>query len=162
MTPIRVMLCDDSLVARGALARLLAVDPSIQVVAQAPDGHQAIAALGAMPAAERPHVVGMVATLSDAAPENDCRPAVDPLLRSLLACCGGRVATAILTGMGQDGLAGCRALAATGGLVLAQDEASSVVWGMPGAVARAGLAAALGPPKDIAARLLAACAGAGA
>jgi two-component system chemotaxis response regulator CheB len=355
------MLCDDSLVARGALARLLAVDPSIQVVAQAPDGHQAIAALGAMPAAERPDLVlldlempvmdgltalplilraapgvqvivasalsqrgaaaamqalragavdyvpkpaaaqggmadprfgeelrakvtgwarmrrargaartatapappplpaaparpapaarplaiaigcstggpqalaalvgaltrpppvpvlvvqhmpagftalladhlnrlgrlpcaeaqdgqailpgrlylapgdrhllvrgagpGMVATLSDAAPENDCRPAVDPLLRSLLACCGGRVATAILTGMGQDGLAGCRALAATGGLVLAQDEASSVVWGMPGAVARAGLAAALGPPKDIAARLLAACTGGGA
>ena len=103
--------------------------------------------------------IGMVAQLSDGAPENYCRPAVDPLLRSLLGCCGGRVVTAILTGMGQDGLAGCRALAAAGGLVMAQDEASSVVWGMPGAVARAGLAAALAPPEDIAARLLAACAG---
>jgi two-component system chemotaxis response regulator CheB len=102
---------------------------------------------------------GMVAQLSDGAPENYCRPAVDPLLRSLLGCCGGRVVTAILTGMGQDGLAGCRALAAAGGMVMAQDEASSVVWGMPGAVARAGLAAALAPPEDIAARLLAACAG---
>ena len=101
----------------------------------------------------------MVAHLSDGAAENFCRPAVDPLLRSLLACCGGRVATAILTGMGQDGLAGCRALAAAGGTVMAQDEASSVVWGMPGAVARAGIAAALAPPEDIAARLLAACAG---
>ena len=103
--------------------------------------------------------IGMVAQLSDGAPENYCRPAVDPLLRSLLGCCGGRVVTAILTGMGQDGLAGCRALAAAGGLVMAQDEASSVVWGMPGAVARAGVAAALAPPEDIAARLLAACAG---
>ena len=103
--------------------------------------------------------IGMVAQLSDGAPENYCRPAVDPLLRSLLGCCGGRVVTAILTGMGQDGLAGCRALAAAGGMVMAQDEASSVVWGMPGAVARAGLAAALAPPEDIAARLLAACAG---
>jgi two-component system chemotaxis response regulator CheB len=100
---------------------------------------------------------GLVAHLSDGAPENFCRPAVDPLLRSLAACCGGRVVTAILTGMGQDGLAGCRALAAAGGPVLAQDEASSVVWGMPGAVARAGLAASLSPPEDIAARLLAAC-----
>jgi two-component system chemotaxis response regulator CheB len=355
--PIRVMLCDDSLVARGALARLLAVDPSIRVVAQAPDGRQAIATLDAMATADRPDVVlldlempvmdgltalplilraapgvqvivasalsqrgaaaamqalragavdyvpkpaaaqggmadprfgeelrakiagwarmrrargatrpappalaapsparaqpglparpqaiaigcstggpqalaalvgaltrpppvpvlvvqhmpagftalladhlnrlgrlpcteaqdgeailpgrlylapgdrhllvrgggsGMVAHLSDAAPENYCRPAVDPLLRSLLGCCGGRVVTAILTGMGQDGLAGCRALAAAGGMVMAQDEASSVVWGMPGAVARAGLAAALAPPEQIAAKLLAACAG---
>jgi len=101
----------------------------------------------------------MVAHLSNGAPENFCRPSVDPLLHSLLGCCGGRVVTAILTGMGQDGLAGCRALAAAGGMVMAQDEASSVVWGMPGAVARAGLATALAPPEDIAARLLAACAG---
>lgn len=99
----------------------------------------------------------LVAQLSDGPPENFCRPAVDPLLRSLVAACGGRVVAAILTGMGHDGLAGCRALAAAGGAVLAQDEASSVVWGMPGAVARAGLAATLAPPEEIAARLLAAC-----
>jgi two-component system chemotaxis response regulator CheB len=101
---------------------------------------------------------GFVARLSDGPPENFCRPAVDPLLRSLQACCGGRVLTAILTGMGQDGLQGARGLRAAGGTVLAQDEASSVVWGMPGAVARAGLAEALLPPEEIAARILAACA----
>lgn len=91
-----------------------------------------------------------MARLSGGPPENFCRPAVDPLLRSLAACCGGRLVAAILTGMGQDGLAGCRAVAAAGGLVLAQDEGSSVVWGMPGAVAKAGLAQALLPPAAIA------------
>ncbi|MBX9700056.1 MAG: chemotaxis-specific protein-glutamate methyltransferase CheB [Acetobacteraceae bacterium] len=92
----------------------------------------------------------LVARLSDGPAENFCRPAVDPLLRSLVACCGGRVLAVILTGMGQDGLAGCRAITGAGGQVLAQDEASSVVWGMPGAVAKAGLAAALLPPTAIA------------
>lgn len=101
---------------------------------------------------------GLVAQLSAGPPEHFCRPAVDPLLRSLVAACGGRVVAAILTGMGQDGLAGARALVQAGGALLAQDEASSVVWGMPGAVAKAGLAAALAPPEAIAARLLAACA----
>jgi two-component system chemotaxis response regulator CheB len=100
---------------------------------------------------------GFVAQLSDGPAENFCRPAVDPLLRSLVACCGGRVIAAILTGMGQDGLEGARGLVKAGGALLAQDEASSVVWGMPGAVARAGLASALAPPEEIAARLLAAC-----
>jgi two-component system chemotaxis response regulator CheB len=105
----------------------------------------------------KPGAAGLVAQLSDGPAENFCRPAVDPLLRSLVAACNGRVLAAILTGMGQDGLAGCRALREAGGGVLAQDEASSVVWGMPGAVARAGLAAAVAPPEEIAARLLAAC-----
>jgi len=105
---------------------------------------------------------GLVAELSDGPAENFCRPAVDPLLRSLVAVFGGRVVAAILTGMGHDGLAGCQALAAAGGAVLAQDEASSVVWGMPGAVTRAGLAAALAPPDGIASRLMAACAEGGA
>jgi two-component system chemotaxis response regulator CheB len=99
------------------------------------------------------------AVLSDGPAENFCRPAVDPLLRSLVAACGGAAVAAILTGMGQDGLDGCHALARAGGLVLAQDEASAVIWGMPGAVARAGLAALLAPPEQIAARLLAVCAG---
>jgi two-component system chemotaxis response regulator CheB len=99
---------------------------------------------------------GLVVQLSDAPAENFCRPAVDPMLRSLVDACGGRVIAAILTGMGQDGLQGCRAIAAAGGAVLAQDEASSVVWGMPGAVVRAGLATLLAPPEQIASRLLAA------
>jgi two-component system chemotaxis response regulator CheB len=73
-------------------------------------------------------------------PENSCRPAVDVLLRSLARACGANSLTVILTGMGQDGLRGCETVRAAGGQVLAQDEATSVVWGMPGYVARAGLA----------------------
>jgi two-component system, chemotaxis family, protein-glutamate methylesterase/glutaminase len=96
---------------------------------------------------------GFRATLSDAPAENFCRPAVDPMLRSLAVAAEGRVLAVILTGMGHDGLAGCRAVAAAGGAVLAQDEASSVVWGMPGAVARAGLARWQGPPEALAAQI---------
>lgn len=91
----------------------------------------------------------LAAHLSDGPAENFCRPAVDPTLRSLIAACGGRLHAVILTGMGHDGLAGCRAVAAAGGAVWAQDEASSVVWGMPGAVAKAGLAAELGAPEAL-------------
>lgn len=72
--------------------------------------------------------------------ENHCRPAVDVLLRSAASVYGGGVLAVILTGMGSDGLAGCRMLRAAGSMVLAQDEATSTVWGMPGAVAAAGLA----------------------
>lgn len=91
----------------------------------------------------------LVTQLSDAPPENFCRPAVDPTLRSIVAALGGRAQAVILTGMGHDGLAGCKALAAAGGTIWAQDEASSVVWGMPGAVAKAGLASELAPPEAL-------------
>ena len=104
---------------------------------------------------------GPVARLRDDPPEHFCRPAVDPMLRSAIKAFDGRVLAVILTGMGQDGLAGCRALAAAGGTVLAQDEASSVVWGMPGAVARAGIARELLPPERLAARVAAIAAEAG-
>jgi two-component system chemotaxis response regulator CheB len=104
----------------------------------------------------------LLARLSDGPAENFCRPAVDPLLRSLIAACGGaRLLVVLLTGMGQDGLAGCRAVVAAGGRVLAQDEASSVVWGMPGAVARAGLAQVVAPPEVLAERIVAALPGPG-
>jgi two-component system chemotaxis response regulator CheB len=103
----------------------------------------------------RETATGLAAQLSDAPPENFCRPAVDPMLRSLVQSCKGRVVAAILTGMGSDGLAGCRAIVAAGGTVLAQDEASSVVWGMPGAVAKAGIASAIVGVEEIAARLVA-------
>jgi two-component system chemotaxis response regulator CheB len=73
-------------------------------------------------------------------PENSCRPAVDVLLRSVAQAFGANSLTVILTGMGQDGLRGCEAVHEVGGQILVQDEASSVVWGMPGHVARAGLA----------------------
>jgi two-component system chemotaxis response regulator CheB len=72
--------------------------------------------------------------------ENFCRPSVDVLFRSATQACGGRVLGVILTGMGSDGLQGSRAIRAAGGMILAQDAPTSVVWGMPGAVAHAGLA----------------------
>jgi two-component system chemotaxis response regulator CheB len=86
-----------------------------------------------------------VCRLDDGVPENFCRPSVDPMLRAVVRMHGGRALAVILTGMGQDGLAGCRALVEAGGAVLAQDEATSVVWGMPGAVAQAGICHAVLP-----------------
>lgn len=87
--------------------------------------------------------------------ENFCRPSVDPMLRSVARCYGRRSLAVILTGMGSDGLAGCRELVAAGGAVIAQDQATSVVWGMPGAVATAGLCSAVEPLSRIAARVAA-------
>jgi two-component system chemotaxis response regulator CheB len=78
--------------------------------------------------------------LNQEAPECSCRPAVDVLFRSAVGLWGANVLSIILTGMGQDGMKGCQQIRAAGGIVLAQDEATSVVWGMPGAVSRAGLA----------------------
>src|SRR5579883_1433014 len=71
---------------------------------------------------------------------NGCRPAVDVLFRSAAEVYGPGVLAVVLTGMGQDGLRGCESVRAAGGQILVQDEASSVVWSMPGAVAQAGLA----------------------
>ncbi|HYE50774.1 MAG TPA: chemotaxis protein CheB, partial [Azospirillaceae bacterium] len=82
-------------------------------------------------------------------PENFCRPSVDPMLRSIVKHYGRRVLAVILTGMGHDGLRGCEGVVQTGGMVLGQDEATSVVWGMPGAVATAGLCSAVLPLKEI-------------
>ena len=81
----------------------------------------------------------LLARLSDGPAENFCRPSVDPMLRSAVAACGAAVLMVMLTGMGHDGLAGTREVIAAGGTALAQDEATSVVWGMPGAIAQAGL-----------------------
>ena len=72
--------------------------------------------------------------------ENFCRPSVDVLFRSVAQVYGGRCLAVVLTGMGQDGLKGCEALYARGARIMVQDEATSVVWGMPGFVARSGLA----------------------
>jgi two-component system chemotaxis response regulator CheB len=73
-------------------------------------------------------------------PENHCRPAVDVLFRSAAKTFGSGVLAVVLTGMGSDGLNGARIIRQQGGCVLAQDQATSTVWGMPGAVAGAGLA----------------------
>ena len=83
------------------------------------------------------------------APENSCRPAADPLFRSAAKVYGSGTLAVVLTGMGTDGLRGCEAVRAAGGQVIAQDEATSVVWGMPGAVARAALAERLFPLSAI-------------
>lgn len=96
----------------------------------------------------------LVGRVVETPPENSCRPAVDPMLRSAVASCQGRVLTVILTGMGRDGAAGARAVVDAGGTVLAQDEASSVVWGMPGAVAREGLCHAVLPLDRLAAKIV--------
>ena len=96
----------------------------------------------------------VVVALTDDPPENFCRPAVDPMLRSVSAAYPGRVLTVMLTGMGQDGLAGSERVVADGGTVMAQDEASSVVWGMPGAVTRAGLCHAVLPVAELAVQIL--------
>jgi len=80
---------------------------------------------------------------------NFCRPAVDVLFKDAAAVFGAATASVILTGMGSDGTHGARALVEAGGPVLAQDEATSTVWGMPGSVARAGLAEAILPLSDI-------------
>jgi two-component system chemotaxis response regulator CheB len=92
----------------------------------------------------------MVIKLHQGPPENFCRPAVDVMVRSAVAAFGGELLAVILTGMGSDGKLGCKAVGEAGGQVLAQDEATSVVWGMPGAVAREGIADEVLPLSAIA------------
>jgi two-component system chemotaxis response regulator CheB len=95
-----------------------------------------------------------VLRLTQEPPENHCRPAVDVLFRTCVAVYGPRVLGVILTGMGYDGLIGSRLIREHGGAVLAQDEATSAVWGMPGAVAQAGLAHRILPLNAIAPEIL--------
>lgn len=102
----------------------------------------------------RRHGLTLEAALSKAPPENSCRPAVDVMMRSAVALFGGRLLAVIMTGMGQDGLRGCQAVKEAGGQVIVQDQASSVVWGMPGAVANAGLADAVLPLSEIASEIV--------
>jgi two-component system chemotaxis response regulator CheB len=115
------------------------------------------AKIGAPPAAATRPLVSATpprARLSTGPPENFCRPSVDPMLRSAATVCEGRVLVAMLTGMGHDGLAGTRRVIEAGGAAVAQDEATSVVWGMPGAIAQAGLCNAVLPLPRIAPKLL--------
>ena len=87
-------------------------------------------------------------------PENSCRPAVDVLFRSVVDCYGAGTLGVVITGMGKDGLLGCEQIKNCGGRVFVQDEQSSVVWGMPGAVANAGLADSILPPVEIAQEII--------
>ena len=100
-----------------------------------------------------------VLRLSKDAPENFCRPAVDPMLRSIAQVYGPAVLTVILTGMGSDGAKGGQTIVAAGGTVLAQDETTSVVWGMPGAAAAAGICSAILSLSDIAPNIVRLAAG---
>ena len=87
-------------------------------------------------------------------PENSCRPAVDVLFRSVARRLGARSLGVVLTGMGRDGLAGAALLRGAGAEVFVQDEESSVVWGMPGLIAQAGLANAVAPLPELARRVV--------
>lgn len=87
-------------------------------------------------------------------PENSCRPAADVLFRSVAKVYGSHALGVVMTGMGEDGFRGCQQIRAAGGQILVQDEASSVVWGMPGAVVGAGLADEVLPLDRIAAALI--------
>lgn len=87
-------------------------------------------------------------------PENSCRPSVDVLFRSAAKIYGGGVLGVVLTGMGQDGLHGCESIREAGGQVIVQDEASSVVWGMPGIVANSGLANKVVSLKEMAGEII--------
>jgi two-component system chemotaxis response regulator CheB len=106
----------------------------------APGGwHMAVDQAGATP----------IIRLNQDPPENFCRPAVDPMMRSVAQVYGAGVLAVILTGMGSDGARGCEAVVRAGGRFIVQDEASSVVWGMPGAAAATGLAEAVLPMEEI-------------
>ncbi|MGE0062769.1 MAG: chemotaxis response regulator protein-glutamate methylesterase [Xanthobacteraceae bacterium] len=96
---------------------------------------------------------GPVIEINDQPPVNFCKPAVDPLFESAARVWPQGVCALVLTGMGSDGLRGGRAIVAAGGSVVAQDEATSVVWGMPGQVAHAGICSAVLPVHEIAPRL---------
>lgn len=88
--------------------------------------------------------------LDDSPPVNFCKPAVDPMLESLVKIYGEKTFVTILTGMGADGRDGSKVVADNGGTVIAQDEKTSVVWGMPGAVAKAGVCSSILPLGSIA------------
>jgi two-component system chemotaxis response regulator CheB len=100
------------------------------------------------------HGAGVRVFLDQSPRQNSCRPAVDALFASTGEVYGGAVLAVILTGMGQDGLRGAEILKAQGASILAQDEASSVVWGMPGAIVNAGLADSVLPLNEMVPEIL--------
>ncbi len=134
MPPVFTRALADRLAARSHIpvveaAEGMAVAPGAAWIA--PGGFHLTLALGG---------AGVVLKLNQDTPENSCRPSVDVLFRSAVQVYGGHVLGVVLTGMGQDGLRGCQNIKDAGGDVFVQDEATSVVWGMPGFVANAGLA----------------------
>lgn len=101
----------------------------------------------------RPRTAGFAAGLQDGPPVNFCRPSVDVLFSSAVEAVGGEIVGIVMTGMGADGRTGAGQIVAAGGTVMVQDEATSVVWGMPGAVATAGFAHRVLPLGELAGAL---------
>jgi two-component system chemotaxis response regulator CheB len=97
---------------------------------------------------------GIVLATNDGPLVNSCRPAADVLFHTAATCFGAATLAVVLTGMGQDGLDGCRRIREVGGQVIVQDKATSVVWGMPGQVTEAGLAEAVLPISDVGAEVM--------
>ena len=100
------------------------------------------------------HGTEVAIALDDGPPVNFCKPAVDPLFSSAIDVWQAGLLAVVLTGMGSDGMRGGKEIVAAGGSVIAQDEATSVVWGMPGAAANAGICAAVLPLNQIAPKLV--------
>ncbi|WP_456779444.1 protein-glutamate methylesterase/protein-glutamine glutaminase [Bradyrhizobium sp. USDA 3315] len=100
------------------------------------------------------HGIDATIALDDGPPVNFCKPAVDPMFTSAIDVWQGSIMSVILTGMGSDGMRGGKDIVAAGGSVIAQDEATSVVWGMPGAAVNAGICAAVLPLNQIAPKLV--------
>ncbi|EDL59844.1 protein-glutamate methylesterase/protein-glutamine glutaminase [Gimesia maris] len=99
----------------------------------------------------------MIIRLNQDAPEHFCRPSVNPLYASAAKWYGSSVLAVMLTGMGDDGIEGAESISERKGYIIAQDEQSSVVWGMPGAIAKAGLASQVLPLRNIAPELARLC-----
>lgn len=96
----------------------------------------------------------LMTSVSSAPARSGCLPSVDPMLTSLADNLGGHALAVILSGMGRDGVEGAAQLAAAGGIVLAQDQASSAVWGMPGAVVKEGIASLALPPEQLVGKII--------
>jgi two-component system chemotaxis response regulator CheB len=143
------------------LAQRLARDTGRPCV-EAADGQRIVAGTTYVAPGEhhlvlRTHEGEAICTLTQTPPENFCRPAADPMFRSVAAVYGASCLGVVLTGMGEDGMRGARDLRAAGASVIAQDEESSVVWGMPGAVVHDGSASRVLPLDDIARAILSQC-----
>ena len=119
--------------------------PEAGTIYVAPGGHHLLA---------RRQGGDVILQVDDGPPENFCKPAVDPMFRSLASAYGPDVLAVVLTGMGHDGREGARAIVDAGGSIIVQDQPTSVVWGMPGAIAEAGLASAVLPLEEIAPKLI--------
>jgi len=143
MPPVFTQMLADRLDARSPL-RVIESSPSMRVTA----GTIYVAQGGVHMVVRRAGPTVLI-DADDGPPEHSVKPSVDVLLRSAVEVWGGNILSVILTGMGEDGLSGCKEVVSAGGMVIAQDSATSLVWGMPGAVAKAGLATEVVPLSEV-------------